>query len=208
MDVRVRLSALATTMLVASLVSGCSEAGSDSPETSSKPLWQLLAIHADYDIVDSVDRLVKASDTEHTVSGRIIAADIGASYTVGGDTPFESAYLTVAVSSSDQPGLEKAVVEVYKPAAVGAAELSAATFGDDEVVILIKTEPLFPTKDVVDLDAKPEPENLYSVSSGLMGALVLNGDVIRSLTTHDVVLKDSKAKTTGQLVEEISGSLS
>ena len=190
------------------LVGACSDAQSTAPATVPTPLWRLLRVNADYNVIHRVDRLVAATDTDHTMSGRIIAADVGASYTVDADSPFESAYLTIAVSSSDQSGLDTVVIEVYKPTAVGVKELSSATFGEDEVVFLARSEPLFSTKNVVDLDDTPNPKNLYSVSSSLMGALAMRDGSIISLTTGDAVLNDSTAKSESQLVEEITRALS
>lgn len=205
----VLVSASATTVILGGCSGATGGASGPAPAPSQEAMssWSMLEVGADYDVVDDVDKLVAATGTEHTIRGKVVSAVPGASYKFGPGDVFESAYLTVSVSESDIPGLETASVEVVKPSAVSAEDLASVLVGDEEAVYLVKTGPLFENVAVSDLDDQPEPKNLYTLSSQIMGALVNRGDSIVSLTTNDEILANSESTSESQLVDEVSASL-
>jgi hypothetical protein len=177
-----------------------------APQPGS-PLWSLLRVGADYEIVNSPEELVTRADTEHTIRGTVVGAEPGTMYGFDDGSAFESAFLTVDVAESDIPGLSTATVEVLKPPTVSPDDLLSTTFDGGQAVFVVKSTPLFDVSDVTDLDDQPDPESVFVVASTVQGALDLSGDSILSLTTGDEVLLDADVSSTNDLGDELTDAL-
>lgn len=207
-----RLGALVSASAMTVLLAACSsttgdEATGAASSNEANALWSMLRVEADYDVINDVDKLVAATGTEHTIRGRVVSAAPGLWYEFEPGDVFESAYLTIDVSDSDIPGLETATVEIVKPPTVSGEDLGSAAVGDEEVVFLLRTGRLFEDVPTKDLDDKPDPKNLYTLSSQIMGALGKEGNSIVSLTLDEEILADSDSSSAGELMDEVATSL-
>lgn len=194
------------------LLGACSDTEAPKEATSTvsqpgSPLWSLLRVDADYEIVNTPEELVTKTDTEHTIRGTVVGAGPGTKYSFDDGSNFESAFLTVEVAESDIPGLGTATVEVPKPSSVSADDLEGATFGGDQVVFIVKSTALFDVSDVTDLNDQPDPVSVFVVASMVQGALDVSGDSIISLTTRDEVLRDADVSSTNVLGDELTDEL-
>ena len=203
---------IVSSALTLALLGACSSSGDSREATSTvsepgPPLWSLLRVDADYDIVSTPEELVTKTDTQHTIRGTVVGAEPGARYNFDDGSAFESAFLTIEVAESDISGLGTATVEVAKPSSESADELEGATFGGGQVVFVVKSTPLFDVADVSDLNDQPDPESIFVVASMVQGALDVSGDSIVSLTTGDEVLRDAEVSSTNDLGDELIDEL-
>ncbi len=207
-----RTAGIVSSALTLVFLGACS--GSEAPKEATStvsqpgaPLWSLLRVDADYEIVNTPEELVTKTDTEHTIRGTVVGAEPGAKYSFDDGSNFESAFLTVEVAESDIPGLGTATVEVPKPSSVSADDLEGATFGGGQVVFIVKSTALFDVSDVTDLNDQPDPKSVFVVASMVQGALDVSGDSIISLTTSDEVLRDADVSSTNDLGDELTDEL-
>lgn len=200
---------------IAVALAGCGS--SDSPSVSnaaqtsaengkSQPLWSVLGMEADYDIPTTVKELVTTADPAAIIRGRVTGAAPGQYYKYNDGADFETAYLTVRVAEAhgiDAATGETVTVEVVKSSLATPQDLSTALISDNDLLLLIDGEPMFPPSvEATDLDPSTSAERV--LPCGYITALLsTDADGTVALVTGDEVLKESPADSTSELFDEV-----
>lgn len=80
-----RTAGIVSSALTLVLLGACSDSEAPKEATSTvsqpgSPLWSLLRVDADYEIVNTPEELVTKTDTEHTIRGTVVGAEPGTKY--------------------------------------------------------------------------------------------------------------------------------